>query len=278
MPVWQACWVRAFVTCELLIPPPAAGGSVAAADARAATGPSPEWSMQVVARVGQLRDSFNYLGVAAGSLTNLQSPPHVSPYVDLSFHDGRAASADLATCFTSAGAGRLQWEFTVRSDARDAQVELTWPDLSAVPQRYRLTLVDLDANCRRYLRTTTAYLFNTGAAGGERHFKIEADPTPWARLQVSNLQQIPARASGITVSYDVSSEALVDIEVRTLAGQSVRVLARGAAAGAGSNMVTWDGMDSSGRMMPNGPYLCAISAVTEEGQAVKGMRTIVLTR
>jgi hypothetical protein len=31
-------------------------------------------------------------------------------------------------------------------------------------------------------------------------------------------------------------------------------------------------------MMPNGPYLCSISAVTDEGQAVKGMRTVILTR
>jgi flagellar hook assembly protein FlgD len=86
------------------------------------------------------------------------------------------------------------------------------------------------------------------------------------------------RAAGATVAYDVSSPAAVDIEVRTLAGQSVKVLARGARAAAGTNMITWDGTDSSGRMMANGPYLCAISAVTEEGQAVKGMRTIILKR
>jgi hypothetical protein len=276
--VWQACWVRAMIACELVIPPP--GAQTSAASATRSAAPAPEWSLQLVARVGDLRDSFNYLGVAADaaadSRLSLQSPPQLSPYVDLSFSDGRAA--DLATDFRSPVAGRVAWDFVVRSDLPRAQVELTWPDLSRVPSRYRVTLIDLDAQRRQYMRTTSSYVFNTGDAGGDRHFQIEVDPTPWARLQVGDLQQVVGRASGMTITYDLSSPAVVDIEVRTLAGQLVRVLARGASASAGTNMIGWDGTDSSGRMMPNGPYLCAISAMTEEGQAVKGMRTVILTR
>ena len=272
--VWQACWVRAMIACELVIPSP--GTQTGAASATRSPAPAPEWSLQLVARVGDLRDSFNYLGVAADSRLSLQSPPQLSPYVDLSFSDGRAA--DLATDFKPPVAGPLAWDFVVRSDLPRAQVELTWPDLSRVPSRYRVTLIDLDAQRRQYMRTTSSYVFNTGDAGGDRHFEIEVDPTPWARLQVGNLQQVVGRASGLTITYDLSSPAVVDIEVRTLAGQLVRVLARGASASAGTNMIGWDGTDSSVRMMPNGPYLCAISAMTEEGQAVKGMRTVILTR
>jgi len=280
LPVWHACWVRALMPCELVIPPP---GTTAAADviARSVTS-SPQWKVQLIARTGDLCDSFNYMGVdgAAGatSRSNLQSPPSVSPYVDLSFSEGRAAAADLATDFKPPVAGKVTWDFVVRSDVPNAQVILTWPDLSDVPDRYRLMLVDQDAQRRQYMRTTSSYVFNTGAQAGERRFQIEVDSTPWARLQVSNLQQIAARASGMTISYDLSSPAAVDIEVRTLAGQLVKTLARGASAAAGANLISWDGADSSGRMMSSGPYLCAISAVTDEGQAVKGMRTIILTR
>jgi hypothetical protein len=280
LPVWQACWVRALMPCELLIAPPGTSAP-AGVIARSVTS-SPQWKVQLIARTGELCDSFNYMGVdgAAGatSRANLQSPPPGSPYVDLSFSGSRGAAADLATDFKPPVAGKVTWDFVVRTDVANAQVILTWPDLSDVPDRYRLMLVDQDAQRRQYMRTTSSYVFNTGAQGGERHFQIEVDSSPWARLQVSNVQQIAARASGMTISYDLSSPAAVDVEVRTLAGQLVKTLARGASAAAGTNLISWDGTDSSGRMMANGPYLCAISAVTEEGQAVKGMRTIILTR
>lgn len=280
LPVWEACWVRALVPCQLLVAPP--GSRAADPDLPTRSAPAaPAWSVQLIARAGELCDSFNYMGVedggAADSRQNLQSPPPVSPYVDLSFGNGRAA-ADLATDFKPPVAGRAVWDLMVRSDVPNAQVVLTWPDLSDVPERYRLMLVDQDGSRRQYMRTTSSYVFNTGAQGGERHFQIEVDSTPWARLQVNNIQPIAGRASGLTISYDLSSPAAVDIEVRSLAGQLVKTLARGAATSAGTNLFTWDGTDLSGRMMANGPYLCAISAVTEEGQAVKGMRTIILTR
>jgi len=279
--VWEACWVRALTSCELLVAPPSSKAASPALLARSVTG-KPEWSTQLIARAGDLCDSFNYMGVdanaAADPRRSMQSPPPLSQFVDLSFSGGRAADPDLATDYRLPSAGRIDWGFVVRTDVANRQVALTWPDLSDVPERYRLMLVDLDGQRRQYMRTTSSYVFNSGAEGGTRHFRIEVDPTPWARLQVSNVQQIMGRASGLTISYDVSSQAGVDIEVRTLAGQLVKVLARGGSATAGTNLITWDGADSSGRMMPNGPYLCAISAVTEEGQAVKGMRTVILTR
>ncbi|UCH34975.1 MAG: carboxypeptidase regulatory-like domain-containing protein [Armatimonadota bacterium] len=282
--VWQACWVRALTTCELLIAPPGAAAASATGAAARSAQPEPQWRVQLIARAGDLCDGFNYMGVvadaaaAADSRCSLQSPPPMSPYVDLTFTGGRGSGAELATDFRPPVAGRAVWDFVVRSDAANAQVVLTWPDLSDVPDRYRLMLVDLDAQRRQYMRTTNSYVFNTSAQGCARRFQVEVDSTPWARLQVRNIQQIIGRASGMTISYDLSSQAVVDVEVRGLTGQLVKVLSRGATASAGTNLFTWDGTDASGRMMPNGPYLCAISAVTEEGQAVKGMRTIVLTR
>jgi len=129
------------------------------------------------------------------------------------------------------------------------------------------------------MRTTTGYVFNTGAAAGERNFQIEFDPTPWARLQVAAMRQMAAApAQGAAVSYSLSADAAVTAQVRTLAGRAVRVICANERKTAGTQLFTWDGRDASGRMMPAGPYLCEISAVTDEGQAVKGMRTILLAR
>ncbi len=43
---------------------------------------------------------------------------------------------------------------------REAEVELTWPDVTRLPRHVRLTLTDLDTGRRRYLRTTRRYAYN----------------------------------------------------------------------------------------------------------------------
>jgi hypothetical protein len=172
----------------------------------------------------------------------------------------------------------MVWTFRVKTDLAATPVTVTWPDLSQVPSQYRVTLVDLDANRRQYMRTTTGYLFNPGAKGGDRRFQIEFDPTPWARLQVAGLRQMAQPMQGVAISFNLSADAVVTAQVRTLSGRAVRLLCANQARSAGTQLLNWDGRDASGRMMSAGPYLCEITAVTDEGQSVKGMRTIILAR
>jgi len=280
---WQGYWLRALVACELLVPPGGAETAAAPAAVQAFAPSADNWRVKLTAAAGGKYDDFNILGVApdAGVSNDptyrLASPPAVSQSVDLAFRRG-ADTTGYATDIRAPAASKMVWAFSVTTDLGATPVVLSWPDLSQVPRQYRVTLVDLDANRRQYMRTTTGYVFNSGASGGERRFQIEFDPTPWARLQVAGIRQMAAAAQGATVTYSLSADAMVTAQVRTLSGTPVRVLCSNESKAAGSQLLAWDGRDASGRMMPAGPYLCEISAVTDEGQAVKGMKTILLAR
>ena len=279
---WQGYWIRALVACDLLVSP---ATTVAAAPTRAAEfKPSANnWRVRLVASAGSKSDGFNVLGVAPDAAANdptyrLAAPPPASQSVDLSFVRDLGASEALATDVRAPAPGKMVWTMRVKTDLAPTPVTLSWPDLSQVPGQYRVTLVDLDAHRRQYMRTTTAYVFNAGAGGGERRFQIEFDPTPWARLQVAGMRQMAPPPQGVALSYTLSADAAVTIQVRALSGRVVRLLCANETRTAGAQLFTWDGRDASGRMMPAGPYLCEISAVTDEGQAVKGMRTVLLAR
>jgi flagellar hook assembly protein FlgD len=84
--------------------------------------------------------------------------------------------------------------------------------------------------------------------------------------------------SGVTLSYTLSLDSSVSVEVRTLSGMMVRRIASGRPGTMGTNLVTWDGNDQNGRRAANGPYLVVITALNGDGQMVKQSRTVTLVR
>ena len=278
---WKGYWVRANADCELFLPNPASA-SAPSADPQ----PAAKWTAQLAATRGEAADRFNYFGVASDASTGtanpyqLESPPAVSAQsLDLSFTPALSASGQgrYATDFRPSTSGKVVWDFSVKTNAPNATVVVSWPDIRRVPPDYNLTLVDLEAGRRRYMRTSTSYSYTTGPTGGERKFQVVADPAPFARLSISPLAQMPA-PSGATLSYTLSQDASVSVEVRTLSGMTVRRVASGRPGTMGTNLVTWDGNDQNGRRASNGPYLVVITALNGDGQMVRQSRTITLVR
>jgi len=175
---------------------------------------------------------------------------------------------------------RLEWPVTVESEGRTETVTLTWPDLSRVPGRYRLTLTDLDAGGKRVsLRTRTSYTYRPGPTDGPRHFLIVADATPRGALAITNLTERPGRGGElVSWCYTLTREAEVTARVETLAGRRIAWAGEPGSRGAGVNTLTWDGRDEQGRPVPNGVYLVRVVATTEEGESVQAMRTVRVER
>ena len=97
----------------------------------------------------------------------------------------------------------------------------------------------------------------------------------------------PARQVGATLvvrqdageaTFDLSSDALVDAQIVSPSGRALRDVARSRALAAGTNSLNWDGRSSLGANLPAGVYLVQITATTEEGQSVRAVRPMVLTR
>jgi hypothetical protein len=175
---------------------------------------------------------------------------------------------------------RLEWNVTVENEGGPETVTLTWPDLSRVPGRYRLTLTDRDAGGKRVsLRTRTSYTYRTGPADGPRHFLIVADATPQPALAITNLTATPGRGGEVVRwCYTLSREAEVTAQVETLAGRRIAVAEEQTSRAAGVNTLAWDGRDEQGRPVPNGIYLLRVVARTEEGESVPAVRTVRIER
>jgi hypothetical protein len=280
---WMAYWVHSSTECELV----AEDGPTSLSLTRARQAPvGDNWTAQLSATCAQDSDSFNYFGTAADARAgedarySLRSPPSASGQsVDLAFTPAwaKAEGGRFATDIRQPTAGKIVWDLTVKTSKVDSTVSLSWPDLSQVPSKYRLTLVDLDSGRRRYMRTTTSYSFTSGPAGSERRFQIELDSSPFARLAISPLAQMPVEGA-VSISYTVSQDAAVSADIRTLTGNVVRRLTSARQVTAGTNVLAWDGRDQSGRLVSNGPYLCLITASGSDGQVTKQSRTVLLVR
>lgn len=86
------------------------------------------------------------------------------------------------------------------------------------------------------------------------------------------LQVLPA-GKAMALRWALSSEARVQVRIKSANGSVVRTLGRSEAK-AGLNMLIWDGKLSSGRMAGPGLYLLEVLAQTEDGRASRAVRAI----
>ena len=276
MESWEGVWLLAEQDCDLVI---SVGDRSATGTVEDPVPPtvvrSPEmrWTVGLKATAGEAKDRDNYLGVADRAY-QIANPPSIWGYVDLRF--ASPLGAELAADFRDEALDTLTWDVEVETDLKDTWVTVSWPDLSQVPRTYRLALYDLDANSVQQMRTTSAYAYNSGQ-GGVRHFRIEVNREPAGMLMVTAFSAQPSRG-GTTITYVLSQEATVTVEVYSAAGTPVRILARDLAAAAGENTILWDERDHRGRLVPSGIYLCEITASSQDGQSVRASRTVVVLR
>jgi len=166
----------------------------------------------------------------------------------------------------------------VVTDAANERVTISWPDLSALPPGLTAVLEDLATGQRCFMRTTNSYSYNSGPAGGAREFSITVKPRGAASTVVTGAS-VSQTAAGYAITYTLSSSAVVDVEIRNISGILVKKLASGTASEAGTNSVLWDGRSEAGTRVPNGRYLCTITARSPEtGQSSNIVRTFEVAR
>jgi len=277
---WEAHWVHALVPCTLVVPPvPSTGVQRSTGTAsRTANFASDSWKLQLSVRAANVSDLNNFIGVSRTAADgpdqeDMLKPPLLSPYVSLDFVRsdwGRAAGAymeDIRSPVTSSKA----WTFQVNTDMSHTDVVITWPNISRIPGRYRFTLEDLDTGRKVFMATQPSYTYNSGANPGARRFRITARLSAAESLMITNLKATPTRGQGMTLSYALSAEANVGVEVLTLTGKLIRQIPGGAQS-SGLRSVIWDGRDSQGRSVPSGTYLMRVTASASDGQIARAVQ------
>jgi hypothetical protein len=272
---WQGYWIKARQACELLLnPTPPAGREPTRLRLRRAE--ADDWRFSLVAQAGKAAAECQ-LGVAREGRAFEQPPAAPGASVEIfSLAEGRGEP--LAVDLRSPSSPGITWELAVRAAEPRAEVMLTWPDLRTVPGDYTLTLVDEETGQRRAMRTTSYYRFTSGEGGRARRFRVEVKKSPGEALAITSLQVRPARGGGLSINYVLSREAGVWVKVSTLHGQVVAYPSSEGSGSRGTNTLVWDGCDEQGRPVPNGVYLCEVTAQGEDGELARAVRTIRIDR
>lgn len=272
-------WIRALVDADLILNPPGTRSAEVEGITRALQTKGEGWNLQIVARAANSVDTDNYIGVGAESL-RIEKPAPFEGYVQVHLlpTDG---GAPLAVDVRRSTSAREVYSFEVVTDLPNTPVTLSWPNLARIGRDKELVLVDLDANVRRVMTNLPSYTYQSGANGGSRRFQIIVQPrvrTAAVIAQVRVAQTRSASGTQVQISYTLSTEASVAVQVADASGKVVRVLRAGQATGRGVNTVTWDGRNSAGVALPAGAYVVKITATTDDGQTASVVQPVVLTR
>jgi flagellar basal-body rod modification protein FlgD len=83
------------------------------------------------------------------------------------------------------------------------------------------------------------------------------------------------KAGTASMNIDLAKAATVTVTVKDAQGNTVATLPQGSLA-AGANTVTWDGRDSSGKVLDDGAYSVSVSASGADGAAVSYKTSLML--
>jgi len=271
-------WIRALVDAELILNPPGSRSAGATPMSRSVKMSEGDWMVQLVARAGEAKDSDNYIGVSSDSL-QVEKPAPLEKYVHVQLLSPEGNAPLAVDVRRSAGAKQV-YNFEVLTDMPNTPVTISWPNVAKVSRNIEMVLVDVDANVRRVMTTLPSYTYNSGANGGTRRFQIIVQPRLRTPAMISNVRVAQTRTTGgtrVQISYALSADASVAVQITDAAGKPIRAL-RAGQAGRGMNNVTWDGRNNVGVAVPAGAYMVRISATTEDGQTASVVQPIVLTR
>lgn len=286
---WRGYWLQVLPESEvgvtLFFPEKAAQASRQERARQAVAGQPGAWQVNLVVQAGWAQDAENFFGVAPEATRSYNrgydeaQPPDYRDYVSLAFPHpewGRHAG-DYARDVRAAGSPREVWEAVVRTDLPNTDVTMTWPNLREVPENIALTLIDPATGARQFMRATSSFRFRSGPTGAARPLTFIAERRPSAGLAFTSLSVTPGRG-GLVLTYTLSGPATVEATVRSLTGRAVRSIVRGRAVAAGIQTHAWEAVDDAGRPLPNGTYLVEVIGVAEDGQQVRAVRQINVSR
>jgi len=119
----------------------------------------------------------------------------------------------------------------------------------------------------------------TAEDAAEWEFSVTVKPTREAGMLISSFSVVPLRGGrGAEITFGLSADAIVDIDVLNVAGRLVQRVRDGLGTEAGRYTVTWSGRSPSDTALPNGLYLCVLNARAADGQQACAMRPVRVAR
>lgn len=291
---WKGYWIRVLVTEGITLTynkPNTAKASTKAAGIANAPAASNRWTVPLTLRDGDGVETSATFGQAPNGAETFVPALHVAeppPFTRVAVPSVRFPHADwdkggdFLTDIRRSST-RSEWDVVLNAPKPNQNYTVSWKGLSNLPRGTRLTLIDKETGTRSLMQSRASYSFRTGNEGITRHLQIVAEPRGLGRLRISNLfaqaplATIGRAAQSVTISYELSNSAEVQIEVR-MGGRLVRRLNNGRSVPTGNNQLLWDTRDDAGRALPGGTYTVEVTAKTTEGEQTRAIAPLLLTR
>ncbi len=287
MQPFKGYWVYVAQDTQLVIYSPGISGA-SAKPKTASTKPwlAPgTWRLRLVTAAGADTDPTLFIGEGPGCTAgydagrDVPKPPAVvgtlQSYVpETNWGDNNGAYAqDL-----HAPGSSQSWDFDVMCTTPNTQVTVTWPDLnSVVPKDVKLILEDPATGRTVYMRTAAAYTFDSGS-GGVRALRVRTLDDAGQVLQLAGVRAQGASSRGAVVTFSVTRACQADVDIRNISGIRVRKLATVNADPGAPVSLAWNGVSESGAKVPPGQYLVCVTARSDDGQVVQGIRALQIGR
>lgn len=243
-----------------------------------------QWRLQMIARTSNGVDSGNYVGLAANATEanrrRIYEPPAApDSSVELSIRETVNGKPTRLAQSLADRMGRKTW--TVVAKAKEAgDVTITWPNINSIPRNVRMTITDASSNTTRDLRFSSSYTFRMDQAGS-REFQVTMEPGGAQRAVIGNVSVArPSRSpnAGLSITYTLSSDAVTTVRILSGAGKEVYTVTRGRAVSAGARTDTWNLRDKANRAVAPGAYQVEIVAETANGERVRRVVPVNITR
>ncbi len=282
---YHGYWLYAYAPVRLRFSP---GTRVTRALTRPPGNATGDWKIDLTAEAGDQHKSTGYLGVSRAAAdgfdrNKVAAPPTIgTENVSLTFDHSEWGdkSGHYAVDVRSAGLTAQTWNFTVTSSVMNAPITLHWPSIATIPGKQSLTLTDLDSNHTMNLRNQNSYVIPASDKAITRHFSLQMTRAGKLKLQVSDViarHTSGGRAAGVVVSYRISSEA--DVQVNILRnGQRIRTLSPSVHRAAGVTDAPWDMRDDKGVAVAGDSYTVEVRATDAEGNVARRVTPLLVTR
>lgn len=247
---------------------------------------SDKWRLQLSARTAKTVDANNYIGYVtsqstANTLQIMKPPAAPTPNSGVSLAIDapvNGVQTRLAQAVTSSAVSK---EYTVTVTSKEAgDVTLNWPNINTVPKNYQFRLVDTATGSSRVMNQSSGYTF-TAQANSTRTFKVQIQTASLGAPVITNMlvtRPSRDRNAPFTIAYTLGNSSTTTVHILNGAGAEIATVAQGRADQAGTNSVTWNLRDNANRNVAPGLYRVEIIAQTADGQRVRRIETINVTR
>ncbi|NUL82149.1 MAG: hypothetical protein HUU60_05415 [Armatimonadetes bacterium] len=277
-------WIKLNSNIDLSFPPIFIPGSGQSGTPRSAL-PEPmtknNWKLQVVANMGDLIDSQNFIGISPNAQSGVDSldveePPAGFNDLNLSLMPSLESGQGYMQDLRSASDARWEYDFVVRATPGE-EVALTWPNARTIGKDYNIRLIDQQTGRAISMGNVAEHRFR---ASGTDWFKVSIDRRSKGTAVITAMNVSPAGrgVNSVAINYSLSADANAEVRITSTNGKAIATLDRGRSATRGVNTINWNLRDGGGRAVPSGAYMVEVIATTEGGERARAVRPIVVTR